>query len=109
MPDRLELPSCPFRFGIALAAVLLVLGAAAESRAEKAALERCKSEWNDSPASAACTFASIAAVGEGGDDCEISATCPTSDGGNRTSSITVDVDSVSGLNNCDGELTDGSC
>ena len=100
----------PLRIGVVLAAATLLLGVATGSRAGSAALEACKSQWNGSPASYTCTNAQIAATGVEGDDCEISATCTTPGGGTPSiSSITVPLGSVSGLNNCDGELTDGSC
>ena len=108
MLNHSAVPSYSLRIGIVLAAALLLLGAATESRAAGAALQACKSAWNDSPASNTCTNAQIAATGVEGDDCEISAQC-TSGGSQSLTSITVDVNRASGLNNCEGSLTDGSC
>ena len=108
MLNHAAAPSYLLRIGIALALALLLLGAATESRAGGAALQACKSAWNDSPASDTCTNAQIAATGVEGDDCEISAQC-TSGGSQSVTSITVNLDSVSDLNNCEGTLTDGSC
>ena len=105
MLDRLDCSSYPLRFGIALAALLLVLGAATESRAE-ATQAQCEAEWADSDADGPCWDEQIT---PSGDQCTISAKCKRGNEDYLRTSITVDLDSVSDLNNCNGTLTDGSC
>ncbi len=110
------MPKNSLRIGIALAAGLLLFGVG-EVRAgptEEQILTRvCADMWGQSPARDSCTSAEITAdVGDSEDDdrCEISAVCPTGDGeGSQTSDVTVHPSHVPDLNNCDGELTNGSC
>ena len=42
-------------------------------------------------------------------DCRTSASCTMSNGGNRSDSITVGLNQVSFIENCDGFLTLGQC
>ena len=106
-------PLRSWRAGIALAAGLLLLGAATGSRADDGGAEKvqatmqCKAEWADSPASDSCSNAQMGITID--DDCAVSAMCTTSGEAQSLTSITVALDSVSGLNNCAGTLTDGDC
>ena len=105
MPARLDRSSRSLRFGVALAAVLLPLGAAAPVQADATQAE-CEAEWAESDADDSCSNEQITPTG---DDCEISAWCDAGFRSGSTTSIKVDLDSVSGLHNCNGVLTDGSC
>ena len=100
MIKYLTVPSYLLRIGIALAAVFLLLGVAAESEAATPA--QCEAQFNNSSASDSCTFNSATTDG---DQCTIYYSCTTSSGGSSGSqSITSALGSVSGLNNCNGEL-----
>ena len=105
MTDRFEPQPRSLRFAAALAAALLVLGAAAESRAA-ATLEQCQAEWAESDADGPCWDEQITPTG---DDCRITAKCKRGTEDYSRTSITVALDSVSDLRNCNGELTVGSC
>ena len=95
----------PLRYAVALAAALLLLGAASKSRAQVTQAQ-CEAEWAASEADDSCSNEHISPAG---DNCEISAWCDAGFRSGMTTSIEVDLDSVSDLNNCDGELTDGNC
>ena len=101
----LKIPRYPLRFAAALAAVLLLLGAASPAWAE-ATYSQCSNGWSESPAYDECWDVTIT---PSGGDCTIQARCRTTAGGEEKTTATVDPESVSGLNNCNGELTDGSC
>ena len=99
MPN-LDHRTFPFRFGIVAVCGLLLLGAAAESRAATPA--QCEDEFDKSSAASSCTFNSATTDG---DQCTIYYSCTTSSGGSSGSqSITSALTSVSGLRNCNGEL-----
>ena len=92
------------RSGVALAAALL-LGAAAPAWAD-ATQAQCNAKWGESSADDSCSNEQITPTG---DNCRITASCTTTYGGNVSDSITVHLDQVSGLRNCDGDLTLGHC
>ena len=85
--------------GVALAAALFLLGVATESQAATAA--QCEAEWAQSSADDTCSNEQISASG---DDCTITALCTMSDGSSRSDSVTSNLSSVSGLNNCNGTI-----
>ena len=100
-----EVPDRPLRFAAALAVVLPLVSAASPASAE-ATFSQCSNEWSESDAYDQCWDVTIT---PSDDNCTIQARCQTTAGGEEKTAITVDPQSVSGLNNCDGELTDGSC
>ena len=73
----------------------------------------CERAWVENPASDSCQNAQVSAQTSSPDDtvCTVSAMCNTTSAGDTQSltTITVDPDSVSGLNNCAGTLTNGDC
>ena len=110
MTDRVDRPLRPLRFAVPLAAVLLLLGVAAQSRADTTEAQ-CSAEWALSAADNECSDEEIEVQDDG--DCQITASCQykSKDGGHGLlqTTITVGLDSVSDLNNCGGLLTIGSC
>ena len=109
MTDRVDRPLRPFRIGVALVAVLLLFGAASPVWADTTQAQ-CNDEWAESSAADECTNEQIT---PSGDDCVVAASCQykSKDGGHGLlqTTITVGLDSVSDLNNCDGSLAVGSC
>ena len=105
MLNRTAVPSYLLRTGIALAAALLLLGAATESRAA-ATDAQCSTQWSNSAADDTCSDEQIQAQGN---HCRISASCTMSNGSSRSDSITVGLNQVSFIENCDGSLTLGQC
>ena len=97
----------PLRIGLALAATLMLLGVPALSGA--ATDSECSTEWSESGADDSCWSETISASGD--TDCEIGASCATSQGqGNsRYTTITVHLSRVDELNNCNGHLKVGNC
>ena len=104
MPARLDRSSRSLRFGVALAAALSLLGATTESRAATNA--QCSAQWSNSTADDTCSNEDIKAQGN---NCRIAASCTMSNGGNRSDNITVGLNQVSFIENCDGFLTLGQC
>ena len=100
----LTVPSYLLRTGIALAACLLLLGIATGSWA--ATNSQCANKWSQSSADDTCSDETISAQG---DDCSINASCTTSAGHNVRDSITVHLNQVSGIRNCNGSLTISHC
>ncbi len=95
------------RTGLALAATLLLLSVPALSGA--ATDSECSDEWTESAADGSCDNESISASGD--TDCAIGASCTTGQGqGNsRYATITVHLERVDELHNCNGHLQVGSC
>ena len=105
MTDRLSRPPRPLRIAVALAACLFLLGAATESRAGPTDAQ-CSTQWGYSGADDTCSNEQITAQGY---NCRIAASCTTSNGASRSDSITVGLNQVSFIMNCDGFLTLGQC
>ena len=101
----LEILNRPLRSAIALALVLPLLGVASPVLAD-ATQAQCDAEWAESAADAQCSDETIT---PSGGDCTIHARCKTRVGSEEKASITVDLESVSDLNNCNGVLTNGTC
>lgn len=106
MLNRLELPSYSLRFGVALAAALLLLGAATPDWAAAATQAECEAEWALSDADEQCSNEEITPMG---DECLISAECTTDSGGTREDTYKAPLDNISDLNNCNGWLKLESC
>ena len=100
--NRLAIPFAPNRFAVALAACLFLLGAATESRATGATDAQCSTAWSQSSADDTCSNENIYASSE--TECTITASCTMSNGGNRSDSITSNLNSVSNLKNCNGTI-----
>ena len=102
---HLDRRTFPLRIGIAAVCGLLLLGAAAESRAATDA--QCSSAYNESDASDQCTTVSVS--GRSGNRCKIVADCPSGTGATQRDSIYVPLANADELKNCGGWLTLGSC
>ena len=76
---------------------------------EEVTAEQCETRFNSSGANATCSQSirafSVNSVGQ----CRIQTACLTTFQQLRSTSITVDLDDVDDLNNCNGSLTVGSC
>ena len=105
MLNQTAVPSYLSRIGIALAAAMLLLGVATPSWAD-ATNAQCSAKWGESSADDSCSNEQITASG---DDCRITALCTMSNGAGRSDSITVHLNQVSGIRNCNGFLTLGHC
>ena len=132
MPDLPEQPSYSLRFAAALAAALLLLGAASLASAGGGiggaatsgsansstpapcsippTQAECSEAWEDSFAQSTCS-ASHTQISVDGNDCSISSRCSTDTTAfpYSVTSITVCVNKVSQLMNCNGFLSVGSC
>ncbi len=108
------------RFAIILAALLFVAqGAQAENPCDvprpsslcdgdKIGVVMCLMAFEDSPARHDCSSHTARVIGK--DKCKVRATCQKSDGyAWNTSAITVHLQRVGHLRNCDGTLKDGAC
>lgn len=93
------------RIGLALAAVLMLLGVPALSGAATDA--ECQDAWADSSADDSCDAGHIAAAGD--DNCSVTASCEIGNGSSRSDSITTALSNVDDLNNCGGFLRVGNC
>ena len=99
-------PAFPLRIGLALAAVLLLLGIPALSWAS------CASEWVNSAANDTCENESFTQSGSISNiQCKITATCRVSNSPvqDRIDTITVAESDVADLHNCSGYLQVGAC
>ena len=101
MPQDLNCLSFPLRFAVPLAAVLLLLGVAAQSRADTTEAQ-CSAEWALSAADNDCSDEEIEVQDDG--DCQITASCTMSNGGSRTDTYAAPLDKISNLVNCNGLL-----
>ena len=89
-----------FRISLALATALVLLGVPNLAQAD------CLDEWNGSSADETCDQNGIL---DFGDRCQIHASCGTRSGDWVNSTITVSLDDVADLHNCDGSLQVGNC
>ena len=99
---NLDRRAFPVRIGVAAVAALLLLGAAAGSRAATDA--QCSAAYNDSSASDDCTTVSIAGL-SGPDRCKIVARCPSSSGHQQQDTIYAPLSLTDDLQNCNGSLS----
>ena len=101
MLSHTAVPSHSLRIGIALVAVLLLLGVATPGWAQ-ATDAQCSAAWSQSSADDSCSNEQISA--SSATECTITASCTMSNGGSRSDSITSNLNSVSNLKNCNGTI-----
>ena len=94
------------RIGAAFAAALFLLGVPAASEALPPVPSQCMNKFSQSGASDSCRDVQVEVVGY---NCKFSGECRNAGGDWRDTGITVSPDDATGLNNCNGELTDGGC
>ena len=95
-----------FRIGAALAAALFLLGVPAVSEAIPPGPSQCMNKFSLSDASDSCQSMQVTVVGY---NCQFSGECRDTEGDWQNTGITVSPEDATGLNNCNGVLTDGNC